>query len=287
MKLPEWSLKQSVNSLEDGIITLSGPALAVSGIIAGLDLLTGGNMLKQIWWLSLAWAICLLLTLDFQVLSLGARAHKVYLSSDKSGWQKFAEIAIAFVIAGAISYVSIQMQSIIARSNSAGLDIATATAQLGINPLWLIWERSALVLVLIFMSGWFREEQTVPGGTNTALTDEALQLILSKLAKLDALEQALAQPVIVSEQEASTLQLQAPASEAQNVLANGEESTDKQAEPLQQPLAIERFQSKEQAIADVLQRLPGATPEQVAQEAGCSVRTAAKWIQRLQQEPGA
>src|SRR5438270_5642385 len=140
------NLKQSVNWLEDAIITLSGPALAISGIIAGVDLLTGGNILKQIWWLSLAWAICLLLTLDFQVLSLGARSHKVYLS-DKSTKRKIGEIVIAVAIAAAISYVSIQMQSIIARSNSAGLDIATATVQLGINPIWLIWERSALVLV--------------------------------------------------------------------------------------------------------------------------------------------
>jgi len=60
-----------MNSLEDAIITLSGPALAISGIIAGVDLLTGGHILQQSPALALAWAICLLLTLDFQVLALG------------------------------------------------------------------------------------------------------------------------------------------------------------------------------------------------------------------------
>ncbi len=60
MKLPEnWSLKTSVHHLEDGIITLSGPALAISGIIAGVDLLTGGHVLQQVSWLALVWAICL------------------------------------------------------------------------------------------------------------------------------------------------------------------------------------------------------------------------------------
>ncbi len=55
MKLPEnWSLKTSVHLLEDGIITLSGPALAVSGIISGVDLLTGGHVLQQVSWLALA-----------------------------------------------------------------------------------------------------------------------------------------------------------------------------------------------------------------------------------------
>ncbi len=210
--LQTLTLRQAVNRLEDGIITLSGPALAISGIIAGVDLVTGGHAMQSVGWLSLAWAICLLLSLDFQVLALGARAHKVYLS-DKPGWRKAFEIGLAVVIAVAISYVSVQMQSIIARVNStSGLSIDLATAQLGINPIALIWERSALVLVLIFLSGWFREDETVPDDMNhlpvpveqqAALDDETVQIILAKLAKLDQLEQVLAQQnsTIVTEAE--------------------------------------------------------------------------------------
>jgi hypothetical protein len=155
------SLNVTIHSLEDSIITLSGPALAISGIIAGVDLVTGGNMLKSVGWLALAWAICLLLTLDFQVLALGARAHRVYLSNKPIN-RKVFEIILAVVIACAISYVSIQMQSIIARSNSVTptLSIDAATIQMGINPIALIWERSSLVLILIFLSGWFREDDT-------------------------------------------------------------------------------------------------------------------------------
>ena len=210
------TLKDATNHLEDAIITLSGPALAISGIIAGVDLLTGGNMLKQASWLSITWAICLLLTLDFQVLSLGARTYKAYLSAEKLTRRKVCEIVIMVLIAAAISYVSVQMQSIIARSNSASLDITTATMQLGINPIALIWERSALVLVLIFMSGWFREEvkqgvsivpepetpetPETPIETLPAISDETVQLILSKLAKLDQLEHLLVmRPIVVQE----------------------------------------------------------------------------------------
>lgn len=195
-----FDLREKTNKLEDGIITLSGPALAISGIIAGVDLLTGGTWMQQWPWLTFAWAVCLLLTLDFQVLSLGARVHHIYLDSKKGGWRKAGEIALAVLIAAAISYVSIQMQSIIARANSVtGLSIADATAQLGINPLALIWERSALVLVLIFLSGWFREEvkrssvSPSKGETNTSISDETTQIILAKLAKLDLLEQAFNQ----------------------------------------------------------------------------------------------
>src|SRR5258708_39334154 len=101
----KFALKPAVNWLEDAIITISGPALAISGIIAGVDLVTGGNAMRNIPWLTLTWAICLLLTLDFQVLALGARTHKVYLS-DKSTGRKAFEIVLACLVAAAISYVS-------------------------------------------------------------------------------------------------------------------------------------------------------------------------------------
>ncbi len=191
------NLNSAVTLIEDSIITLGGPALAISGIIAGMDLLTGGSILKQASWLAYIWAIALLLCLDFQVLALGARAHQIYLS-DKTTRRKIGEIALSFIIAAAISFVSIQMQSIIARVNAvAGLSIEQAAAELGINPIWLIWERSALVLVLIFMSGWFREERskqqsdqttnigaiTANAGENNA-TDEAIKQLAEQVSLL-------------------------------------------------------------------------------------------------------
>jgi len=134
----KFELKTAVNRLEDAIITISGPALAISGIIAGVDLVTGGNAMRNIPWLTLTWAICLLLTLDFQVLALGARAHKVYLSSNKATRRKAFEIALACLVAAGVSYVSIQMQSIIARANVAAISIDQAAAQMGINTIALI-----------------------------------------------------------------------------------------------------------------------------------------------------
>lgn len=196
LKWRQVSLRSAVYALEDAVITLSGPALAVSGIIAGVDLLTGGTMLKDVGWLSMAWAICLLLTLDFQVLALGARAHRIYLSG-KGLWRKAGEIVLAFLMAAGISSVSIQMQSIIAIMNSeTRASIASAAAQLGINLIGLTWERSALVLVLIFLSGWFREsEQKHKASTvervnaanvhpNTDTTSEAITQLVQQVQQL-------------------------------------------------------------------------------------------------------
>lgn len=164
MKFPS-SLRGGVHGLEDAIITLSGPGIALSGIIAGVDLLTGGHAMQGIPWLTTTWAICLLLSLDFQVLALGARAHQVYLS-DKPVARKVVEIILALAIAAAISYVSIQMQSIVAKMSASNLSIDQATAALGIDPNALIFERSILVLVLIFLSGWFRHESRSPEQVN-------------------------------------------------------------------------------------------------------------------------
>jgi hypothetical protein len=261
------------------------------------------------------WAITLLLTLDFQVLALGVRAHRVY-SSGKHAGQKVVEILLVVLIAAAISFVSIQMQSIIARVNAeAGLSIDQAAAELGINTIALIWERSTLVLVLIFMSGWLREhpeEQAEPPAPHPApvpqpaISQETVQLILARLATLDQLERALtaqqqaqAGHVTISEQAGAVKQLAAPAqphtqADAGQVQAQpGEQETalenphaifrtdneDSEASP---PIYSERFQSKEQAIAAILAQRPGASAEEIAHKAGCTVRTATKWLQRLQ-----
>jgi hypothetical protein len=317
------SLKHAVATLEDGIIVLSGPALAISGIIAGVDLVTGGNVLKSISWLGLVWAITLLLTLDFQVLALGVRAHRVY-SSQKHAGQKVVEILLVVTIAAAISFVSIQMQSIIARVNAeAGLSIDQAATQLGINTIALIWERSTLVLVLIFMSGWLREHpeeqaqtpaQPPAPAVQPAISEETVQLILARLATLDQLEQALAaqhqqtqaSQVTISEQARAIKQIAAPAqphtqADAGQVQATpgeqplaplqGEQTlenpqaifrTDDEDSEASPPIYSERFQSKEQVIAAILAQRPGASAEEIAQEADCTVRTATKWLQRFQ-----
>ncbi len=106
----KWSLSRIITGLEDSIIVLSGPALAISGIIAGVDLVTGGHLLQQAPALTMAWAITLLLTLDFQVLALGVRGMRVYQSTTKHVVQRCFEIGLIFAIAGGISLVSIQIK---------------------------------------------------------------------------------------------------------------------------------------------------------------------------------
>lgn len=47
-----------------------------------------------------------------------------------------------------------------------------------------------------------------------------------------------------------------------------------------EPIYQGKFTSKEQEVATILARQPGASVQEVAQEAGCNVRTAEKWMKR-------
>ena len=320
IRFPVFTLKTAVNRLEDGIITLSGPALAISGIIAGVDLVTGGNILKTVGWLSMTWAICLLLTLDFQVLALGARAHKVYLS-DKGTWRKAGEIALAVLIATTISSVSIQMQSIIARVNSESpaLSIDAATLQLGINPIALIWERSILVLALIFLSGWFREEgdkheQEAPKqAVQSPAPVQPLFNLEEVLEKLDAryqqrIEAVIQQVRITMEQTASAQQvLQGPPPPAlslpeetrerreelagtgsaphieENAVPSGSQESGTESEPETEPLDAEA-QLSEAYLALVAQGTLSASA--LARRAHVRKATALSWLAAKQEHRG-
>lgn len=255
MNIP--TLRDATNKLEDSIITISGPALAISGILAGVDLLMGGAVMTHIGLFSWAWAIALMISLDFQVLSLGARAHKVYLS-DKRTRRKVGEIALALLISVGISYVSVQMQSIIARANSVpGLSITDATTQLGINPVWLTWERSALVLLLIFLSGWFREE-VVPAGNNTAISEDTMRAILTRLEKLDHLERVLQEQTVTVVPESGT-----------NLFLPGTQAgTGPETETLDQPPAL--FPAVPGVSPDEVQRVIGAYQDGIPKREICT-----------------
>jgi hypothetical protein len=283
MKIP--SLKSTVTHLENAIITLSGPAIAISGIIAGIDLLTTGSMFKNIGWLSLTWAICLLLTLDFQVLMLGARAKQIYHSDNKDSWRKVFEILAIVAIAASISYVSVQMQSIIARSQTTitttdrgghqsthTISIDEATRDMGINPIALIWERSSLVLILIFMSGWLRDEehgnqepnagttQNTGTGTPATTTNGNQESIAIDYTKLAEAIMALKQTQIYEERHTDPTLLTAP-EPAQE--ATGTDSTT-EAEPEQPRRGNRRAKREPAAGTDTNNLSTGTSEEKIA-----------------------
>jgi hypothetical protein len=53
-----------------------------------------------------------------------------------------------------------------------------------------------------------------------------------------------------------------------------------------QPIYLDRFESKEHIIAAILANRPGATADEIAQEANCNVRTADKWMKQFSKKGG-
>jgi len=161
IQLPGTGLTYHVRRWEDHIIVLSGPALATSGIIAGLDILTNSiiktnaPIVGDV--MGVVWAVCLMLTLDFQILTLGVRVQKIAASpTDKTS--KFWSILLCIVLGLALSYVSLQMGAIFAKMLSdSKLTLDSAQIALGINANALIYERSGMVMLLIFLSGFLRD----------------------------------------------------------------------------------------------------------------------------------
>lgn len=294
------TLKQAVRSLEENIITISGPALAISGVIAGIDVLTS-NIIRNYFpmvgnVLGVVWAVCLMLSLDFQVLTLGVKASRVYRDKQKKGKEKFWETLLCIVIAIAISYVSVQMGTIFAQSLGMGstFTIEDAEARLGINPIWLFYERSALVMLLIFMSGWLRDVEMSPENATQA-TPAPMPGQQSELAE------ALKQIAEMNRQQFEAMQvaqqqaLQVTVAQVTQVTVEAVKQSLGEL-PFNQPLQIAAPTAHENAnvatappfardykpeIELLLLENPAITPEEVVQRTSCSLPTAKKWLAKL------
>ncbi len=153
--------------------------------------------------------------------------------------------------------------------------------ELGINAQALIWERSTLVLVLIFLAGFLRNEHAqaiaAPAIDTAQLVNELDKRLQQRLEqRIDAVYERV--EVSLQMVERATGHLPAISAPVNKSLALPEP-----VENLEQAIYTDRFESKEQIIAAILARQPGASVEQVAQEAQCSFRTAQKWMQKFQE----
>jgi hypothetical protein len=292
------TLKQAVRSLEENIITISGPALAISGVIAGIDVLTSniirtnfpmvGNVLGVVW------AFCLMISLDFQVLTLGVKASRLYRDVNKKGWAKFGEVLLCVLFACAISYVSVQMGTIFAQSLGMGttFTIEDAEARLGINSVWLLYERSALVMLLIFMSGWLRDVEMGPenatqaasaplqGSQQSELAEALKQIAEMNRQQFEAMQAAQQQALQVTVAQVTQVTVEAV---RESLLQAG--SVPLQiAAPTASKVEVPPFQRDYKSeIEQLLLVNPNITIDEVVTETGCSEPTAKKWLERLAQ----
>lgn len=299
------TLKQAVRSLEENIITISGPALAISGVIAGIDVLTSniirtnfpmvGNVLGVVW------AFCLMISLDFQVLTLGVKASRLYRDANKKGWAKFGEVLLCVLFACAISYVSVQMGTIFAQSLGMGTSftIEDAEARLGINSVWLLYERSALVMLLIFMSGWLRDVEFDDSADDASKASSAPLQGSQQSELAEALKQIVEMnaQTLKAVQQMNQQQPQVTIEQVTRVTAEVVKQS-LEALPFNQPLQIAApntvdnaskvpsdvfQQGYRQQFEELLKDKPDVTVEEAVRIVQCSEPTAKKWLEKLAQ----
>lgn len=134
----------------------------------------------------------------------------------------------------------------------------------------LIWVRS-LAIVLLIVAHAMRhvgKQQEAPTQAQPSISDETMNLILTRLEKLDALEQALTAQTVVSEQQEAPIALPAP---------EGEQGANIAPEA-DQALSPEQVTSNFERVQAYLGEHPNAKVREVAEALALSVSTANKWM---------
>lgn len=261
----------------------SEPLLAIGVIVSAADFLQKGQLMSHNPTLSSAWAWTQALAIEASTGPVLVFALQAFRAGDKVKGVLYAVLAaLLFIVGGAM----LLLQLI---SNAGGLSEASINHDL-LYTLFVLRVIVASGMVALSCTKHMRfsgessvlQEQQTPALDVKEIVNE---LDLRMKQHLEQRIEAVFERVQITIEQAvgntgEFAAIQAPARKDENLLANDMQVSDKDSN---QPILIERFQSKKETIADILQRLPGASAEQVASEAGCDVRTASKWMQRLQE----
>ena len=129
---------------------IAGPVLTFGLGLALVDLLTDGRLLAAQPALLYVWAVSQAAGLDAQF--IGSAAKMARASRQGRGWH----VAGYALLCCALGYVAFLASDVFATQQADGLSTGQALARLGMdNTTWLL-QRSALSVVLVFLSGFLR-----------------------------------------------------------------------------------------------------------------------------------
>jgi hypothetical protein len=165
--------------LEELIVLVSGPLL-MAGLGIGLAaLLSDGALLVTAPWLVYAWAISQTVGVDGQL--VGAW----YRMSLAVGRRRVG-VAIAYLLLGLLlAYVAYVAALVFAMQQAYHLTTAQALARLGMNATSWLWQRSAVSVLLVCLSGYLRYRAP----RKPAQTLEERKRAIAEQMELEALKQ--------------------------------------------------------------------------------------------------
>lgn len=234
---------------EDILTSLLGLIISVSGLIAFADVFSSGRALAYVPWLLWVWIVTQAIAVDYQFYITTKRQFTVQNVDPLVYWIRWALIA---VLGALVVFVG----AIFAVNETQGGTMAASMSVLGIPTIAFMYARAVSPVLLLFViavdHALDRKEQPAP-----TIAPDVLNMLVQRIDNLN---------VTVTQLTGTPVQQALP----------------EQAENLKQIYGT-RFTSKEQEVAAILARQPDASVEQVAQEAGCNVRTAEKWMKRYQE----
>jgi hypothetical protein len=140
----------SVRWCEELVVLLSGPLLMAGLGIGLVALLSDGQLLVTAPWLVYAWAISQTVGVDGQLVGAWYRMSLAV-------GRRRAGVAIAYLLLGLLlAYVAYVAALVFATQQAYHLTTAQALARLGMNATSWLWQRSAVSVLLVCLSGYLR-----------------------------------------------------------------------------------------------------------------------------------
>lgn len=136
--------------IESLITLISGPMLTVGGIIALVDLLTDGALQVNVPWILYLWAISQAIGVDGQL--IGSAAKSARMAFEKR-WPSFL---FEFLLMALLGYIALLATIVFGYQQTFHLTTTQALARLGMDSVSWLWQRSAVAVFLIMLSGWRR-----------------------------------------------------------------------------------------------------------------------------------
>ena len=236
----------------------SEPLLAAGLVISAADYLSHGAVMAGHPAFSLGWAWAQALALESSSGVVFVYALQAFRGQDKVKGAIYLALALLLAIVGG-GMLLLQVNAITMGSAETAVPVLNIMrVVVSIAYIFLLRAKSIRFSDLADT----REQAVTPA---PVVNPEVLNVLVEKLETLS----------ITVNQLTST----APLADAMYRLPEQAENLRK----IDEPIYDTRFTSKEQEVAAILARQPDATPEQVAQETGCNVRTAEKWMKRLQE----
>ena len=260
----------------------SEPLLALGLVFSAADVLTKGRLMQSNLALTDAWAWTQAIAIESSGGVVLVYALQSFSQKDTlKGWLYVALSGLLAIVGGMMLY-----SQLLSNATGAADAFAVGTS----------WPVQALIIMRVVVSvGYvvmcrtkhirFNDlQESTPVQAIVPVVTPSFDELIDRLdaryqQRMEALYQRTVETVKFTIAEATNpnmLAIKAPESGLANHKQIDEGSNG------DQPIFPSRFASKEQEVARVLQANPQATIEEVAEAAGCSVRTAERWIQKLQ-----